>query len=188
VEFYSFDREYVRRLAEGDAEVERHFVEYFSTLLLTKLRFRLRSAQDAEDLRQEVFLRVLRALRTGEGLHQPERLGAYVNAVCNNVVLEHFRQKGRAVQFDDRMPEFRDHRVDVERELVTEESQALVRSVVSELSAKDRDILRAVFLEERDKDGVCSEFGVTRDYLRVLLHRAKLRFRKLNAKRKVRCS
>jgi RNA polymerase sigma-70 factor (ECF subfamily) len=34
-----------------------------------------------------------------------------------------------------------------------------------------------IFIEERDKDDVCRELGIDRDYLRVLLHRAKMRCR-----------
>jgi hypothetical protein len=60
-EFFPFDAGYVRRLTEGDAETERHFVCYFSPLLLIKLKQRLRSREQLEDLRQEVFLRVFRS-------------------------------------------------------------------------------------------------------------------------------
>jgi len=34
-----------------------------------------------------------------------------------------------------------------------------------------------VLLEERDKDEVCTELGLSRDYLRVLVHRAKQSFK-----------
>jgi RNA polymerase sigma-70 factor, ECF subfamily len=34
-----------------------------------------------------------------------------------------------------------------------------------------------VLLEERNKDEVCAEFGITREYLRVLLHRARKKLR-----------
>jgi RNA polymerase sigma-70 factor, ECF subfamily len=34
-----------------------------------------------------------------------------------------------------------------------------------------------VLLEDRDKDEVCAELGVSRDYLRVLVHRAKQSFK-----------
>src|ERR1700674_3763564 len=81
LEFFSFDRDYVRRLVDGEGETERHFVSYFSSLLLVKLRHRLRSREEVEDLRQEVFLRVLRSIRKGPGLQRPECLGAYVNSV-----------------------------------------------------------------------------------------------------------
>lgn len=184
VDFYSFDRDYIQKLTEGDAAVEQHFADYFGTLLLVKLRFRLQSDQEAEDLRQEVFLRVLRALRQGAGVQHAERFGAFVNSVCNNLVLEHFRQKRRMPQFDEDMPEPRDPRVDSEGELVSEESRQRVRTLIAELPPKDRNILKAVFLEERDKDEVCRELGVDRDYLRVLLHRARNRFRRLLVGRK----
>jgi RNA polymerase sigma-70 factor (ECF subfamily) len=49
----------------------------------------------------------------------------------------------------------------------------------------DRRILKALYLEEREKDSVCREFGVTRGYLRVLLHRAKERFRQLTHARQI---
>ncbi len=52
-----------------------------------------------------------------------------------------------------------------------------VREILDDMPERDRRILRAVFLEEQDKDEVCREFGVDRDYLRVLVHRAKLAFK-----------
>src|SRR6476659_3784977 len=67
LEFFSFDQQYLNRLVAGDPGTECHFVEYFSFLLRAKLQVRLRSAQDAEDLTQEVFLRVLQSLRKGRG-------------------------------------------------------------------------------------------------------------------------
>jgi RNA polymerase sigma-70 factor, ECF subfamily len=49
--------------------------------------------------------------------------------------------------------------------------------VLDDLPAKDRRLLEEVFLEERDKDQVCRDFKVDREYLRVLLFRARKRFR-----------
>jgi RNA polymerase sigma-70 factor (ECF subfamily) len=43
---------------------------------------------------------------------------------------------------------------------------------------QDGALLRALFLEHRHRDDICKEHGVSREYLRVLLHRAKERFRK----------
>jgi RNA polymerase sigma-70 factor (ECF subfamily) len=177
LEFFTFDRDYLQRLAQSEAETEHHFVDYFSSLLLVKLRNRLPSREALEDLRQEVFLRVLRSLRTGPGLERPECLGAYVNSVCNNVILEHFRDRGRAEQWDETAPEPRDPATGVESRLVSEERRKQLRAVIDEMPAKDRSLIRAIFLDEQDKDAVCQEHGVERNYLRVLLHRAKKRLR-----------
>lgn len=61
--------------------------------------------------------------------------------------------------------------------MVSRQFSERVQKIVSVLPARDRDLLRAVFLEERDKDAVCRDIGVNRDYLRVLLHRAKDKFK-----------
>ena len=52
-----------------------------------------------------------------------------------------------------------------------------VRKILLDLPERDRSLLKAVFLDERDRDEVCREFGVDREYLRVLLHRAKQGFK-----------
>ena len=150
-------------------------------MLLIKLKQRLRSREHLEDLRQEVFLRVLQSLRQGSGLQHPERLGAYVHSICNYVLLEYWRGKSKAEYCDERVAEQRDPGACIERELVNEEQNRQVRRLINGMTPKDRFLICAVFLEERDKDEVCREQGVRRDYLRVLLHRAKKRFRQLLA-------
>jgi RNA polymerase sigma-70 factor (ECF subfamily) len=181
LEFFQFDGDYVGRLIESDFETERHFIAYFSPLLLIKLKQRLRSYDQLEDLRQEVFLRVFRSLRQGTRLRRPECLGAYVYSICNNVVLEYLRQTRRPERWDERLEEQRDPGAGVECELVGEEQSRQIRSLLNEMTPKDRFLICAIFLDERDKDEVCREQGVRRDYMRVLLHRAKKRFRQLLA-------
>jgi len=182
MEFASFDSDYVQRLAAGDAQVERHFTSYFGDLLAIKLRNRLRSRQMVDDVRQETFLRVIQTIRKDRGLQHPERLGAFVNSVCNNVLLETFRSLGKHSQAPEEHPEQADPAVDLDRDLVSSERKQAVERVLKELPSKDRDILRSIFLEERDKDEICKELAVSGEYLRVLLHRAKARFRTLMEK------
>ena len=91
--------------------------------------------------------------------------------------MEHFRHKSRMVQFDQHLPEPTDPRTDP-KTLVTEEIKNRVRSLVAELAAKDRRILKALFFDEREKDSICREFGV-KGLSPVLLHRAGERFRRL---------
>jgi RNA polymerase sigma-70 factor, ECF subfamily len=177
VELFSFDEVYLRRLRERDVATEQHFVAYFSKLLLIKLRARLRSSQAVDDIRQETFVRVLKAVRAKNGIHQPERLGAFVNSICNNVLQEHYRTSARGVPLDETSSEPPDMTIDLDGMLVTRQTGEQVRRVLAQLPEKDQQLLRAIFLEDKNKDEVCREFGVTRDYLRVLLHRAKQNFR-----------
>lgn len=177
----SFDAEYVGRLASGDPWVEHHFYSYFSELLYIKLRGKVRSPQLIEDVRQETFLRVLKNLR-GNGIEHPERLGPYVFAVCNNVMLEAFRAEGRFTGMNEETSVVLDPQAGADETFVTAERKQHVLAVLRDMPEKDAELLRAVFLEEQDKDGVCRRFGVDRNYLRVLLHRARTRFKELYCK------
>jgi RNA polymerase sigma-70 factor (ECF subfamily) len=180
--FQSFDREYVRRLTEGDPEVSEHFTSYFGELLSLKLRVRVRSPELAEDIKQETLLRVLQTLRNKGGIEHPERFGAFVNAVSNNVMLELLRGERRHDQLAEGADP-QDRSVDLDAPLVTSERKQQVAEVLAELPDKDRALLRMVFLEEKDRAEICRAFQVDGEYLRVLLHRAKWRFRNVYSKR-----
>ncbi len=186
MEFCAFTIAYLDALRAGDPPTEQHFVTYFSQLLVIKLRARRCDASEIDEIRQETFVRVLTALRKRDGVREAERFGAYVNSVCNNVFLERLRAARRSTTLDGegdveedlaRAQQAQGQVIDLESLLVTEESRQRVREVLDELSARDQHLLRAIFFDERPKDEICQEFGVDREYLRVLLHRAKQHFR-----------
>jgi RNA polymerase sigma-70 factor, ECF subfamily len=177
MDLYSFDDAYLRRLREGDFETEQHFVAYFGKLLLIKVRSRIRGSDAVDDIRQETFVRVLKSIRTEGGIRNPAGLGAFVNSVCNNVLQEFYRSSSRSAGSDEAAQEKPDLTIDLEGMLVSRQVREKVREVLDQLPERDRRLLRAMFLQEREKDEICAEFGVNRDYLRVLLHRAKQSFR-----------
>ena len=182
MQLQSFDESYVERLQAGDFRTQEHFVAYFSELIQLKLRSRLHSPQAIEDVRQETFTRVFTALRGGK-IRQPDRLGAFVNSMCNNVLLEHYRASSRDSSLDDEeQQDFPATNVDVLGAVAAKQMGERIREILEEMPERDRRLLREIFLEERDKDDVCRDFGVDREYLRVLLHRAKQSFKSLYLK------
>lgn len=172
----SFNQEYVQRLRDGDPDTQRHFTRYFGELLNIRLRNRVRSPHLIEEIRQETFLRVLLIVRR-DGIQHPERLGAFVSSVCSNVVLEVFRNEGRSAPMPEIVPDVPDESPSPESALYSRQQKLHVRKILETLPNKDRELLRQLFLEERDKDEICRSFKVDREYLRVLLHRAKARLR-----------
>jgi RNA polymerase sigma-70 factor (ECF subfamily) len=179
VQFHAFDRHYLEQLSSGDFRTQEHFVSYFSELIRLKLSKRLHSRSEVEDARQETFARVFAALRKPDGIREPERLGAFVNSVCNNVLLEHYRSAAQEATSDDEEAgaNIPDPAISVVDIIADRQTQRNVREVLDQLQEKDRRLIREVFLEERDKDEVCRDLGVDREYLRVLLHRAKKSFK-----------
>jgi RNA polymerase sigma-70 factor (ECF subfamily) len=185
VQFHAFDSLYLEQLRAGDFRTQEHFVSYFSELIRLKLGKRLHSRPEIEDARQETFTRVLSALHRDDGVRQPERLGAFVNSVCNNVLLEHYRSASQEAPSAEEeaainIPDPALSAIDI---IANREMQRKVRHILDELPEKDRRLIKEIFLDERDKDEVCRDLGVDREYLRVLLHRAKKSFKSLYLKK-----
>ena len=175
MDFFAFNKAYVDRLRNCDPATEHHFFVYFEKLLQIKLHARVIGPDKVEDLKQDTFIRVIAAVRKEGGIRQPERFGAFVNSICNNVLLEYYRSP-KNQQMDGRQEGIPSKMLDLEGMLVSKQCSEQVRKILSGLPARDRALLRAVFLEEQDKDTVCRDIGVDRNYLRVLLHRAKGKF------------
>ncbi|MBB5342329.1 RNA polymerase sigma factor (sigma-70 family) [Edaphobacter lichenicola] len=124
-------------------------------------------------------MRVLVLVRSADGLREPDRLGAFVNSVCNHVLLEYYRSRNKTESFldNDTVATLVNHEPSALSLLETKDAQRIVRQILMELTDRDRKLLQSVLLDERDKDEVCAEFGITREYLRVLVHRAKQSFK-----------
>jgi len=172
-----FDEQFLRALASRDADAENFLVEHFSRPVRLKLRARLRSPELVQDACQETFLRVFRYFSSGKTLDNPASLPGFIHSVCHNISLEFLRSHMRHNQIPENAPEVEDPGQGPETIAVTEERRNLVGKVLSEMPEKDRQLIRRVCLDEEDKDAVCREFQVDRNYLRVLLHRARNRFR-----------
>jgi RNA polymerase sigma-70 factor (ECF subfamily) len=69
----------------------------FSQPLRAFLRKRARSAADADDLLQEVFLRVHRQLPT---LRDPSKLQGWVYRIARNAVIDHYRTRRSPLEWD----------------------------------------------------------------------------------------
>jgi RNA polymerase sigma-70 factor (ECF subfamily) len=179
LQFHSFDDDYLGRLREGDFLTQDHFRKYFTALMKVKLQSRLKSPEAIEDVQQETFVRFYAALREGK-IREPKSLGSYVNSMCNNVLKESWRREDPALSLDDDdAPELPAAPFDLLKIIDDKQAAQKVQKVIEQLPERDRRVLRAIFFEERDKDEVCRELGITRDNLRLLLHRAKQKFRDL---------
>jgi RNA polymerase sigma-70 factor (ECF subfamily) len=182
VEFFAFDKAYVDKLRDGDPETERHFAGYFGRFLRIRMRARRLAPDAIDDAVQETLLRVMKTVHQG-GIRRPECFGSFVNSVCKNILLERYRSSVKDQSMDDVQGlEIADKVLDLDGLLVTQETAKCVRRILEELPQKDRKILRSLFFEDIEKDAICVEFGIERDYLRVLVHRAKDKFRVLYEK------
>jgi RNA polymerase sigma-70 factor (ECF subfamily) len=145
-----------------------------------RLRYKVRyevgfACPDIDDLVQETLRRFLDAVRE-EKLRTPDAAGAFVNGICRNVIAEYRRRRMRDLPLPEDAPE-RPSGGTPPAEIL--EMQDALRGAMDQLSERDRQVIRAFYLEERPIEEILSLTGLTSANFRVVLCRAKERFRKI---------
>jgi RNA polymerase sigma-70 factor, ECF subfamily len=147
--------------------------------LRLKLRYKVlyhvgHNCADVDDLVQESLVRFFRAEQRNT-IRNTEESGAFINGVCRNVILEYRRRMRREPLADPDIP-IPDAGVRPDAEIL--EMRDAIDSGLAELAERDRTILRALYLDGKEKDEICREWGMTDAQFRVVLFRAKERFRR----------
>src|SRR5262249_35190967 len=121
-----------------------------------------------DDLVQHVLLSVLQALRAGR-VEERDRLDAYVLGTCRNAVMDMRRGVARQRRVAERaasgLPD------GYEPKYLTVDRMRL-EHCLRELEARDRAVVLATFLEDRDADEIGSAMQLSAGNVRVIRHRA----------------
>jgi RNA polymerase sigma-70 factor, ECF subfamily len=181
-----FDEDYLKALQACDPDAERRLVSTFTGRVQAKARRRLRSQEMADDVAQETLFRVLSYFRAGKTLNKPASLPRFIASISVNVSLEMLRELARHGKTAVKLSDPVDENTDPERSFLSEESKGIVRAALSSLEAQDQYLIRRAYLAGADRDQLCRELCISREYLRVLLFRAKGRFKAAVEQRSVR--
>ena len=164
----------VRAIADGDREAERAFVMRYMRPIRAMLLARSRNPDLAADLRQDVMIEAICALRRGQ-LREPAKLTTFVIAITRNVLNSYFRTTVRqpeSVELPDDLPDLSCATEAAEEQ--ERETQAL--QAISSLDPTDRSILQMTLVDGL-KPGVIAH--------RLNLNPDVVRQRKLRAIRRV---
>jgi RNA polymerase sigma-70 factor (ECF subfamily) len=163
----------------GTAEsVCRAWYQAYGELLYSYLRFHVPSADLAEDLTAEVFLRALR----GFDRFDPSRRSPkpWLFRIAQNVLRDHRRQARRHAVFP--MAGLRDLACEApspEERLLWEEEVARLLAAMAELSPKDREIIGLCYGSELAVGDAAEILGLSGTATRTRLWRALGRLRKV---------
>ncbi len=128
---------------------------------------------DVDDIVQETLTRLL-AAELARRIQNPESIGAFVNGICRHVISEYRRKALRNEPMPEPVPE-PPARAIPESDLF--ELRQAIAHALDQLSERDRKVLRAFYLDEKSRDEILRETGMTDENFRVVLFRAKERFR-----------
>jgi RNA polymerase sigma factor (sigma-70 family) len=130
---------------------------------------------DVDDIVQETLTRFFVASKDDK-VRNTAAPGAFLNGICRNVILEYRRRTFRDEPMPEVIPEPQGRRLP---EVDLFEMQDAIAAGMEQLSPRDRRILRAYYLEEKSKEEILKVTGMTDENFRVVLCRAKERFRNI---------
>jgi RNA polymerase sigma factor (sigma-70 family) len=130
---------------------------------------------DVDDIVQETLTRFFVASKDDK-VRNTAAPGAFLNGICRNVILEYRRRTFRDEPMPEVIPEPPGKGI-AEADLF--EMQDAIAAGMEQLSPRDRRILRAYYLEEKSKEEILKVTGMTDENFRVVLCRAKERFRNI---------
>lgn len=177
---YETNAAIVAGIQQLDSSAENAFVEKFAPRLTYILRQRTADTELAADLQQEAFVIVLEKLRAN-ALNEPEKLGAYLQQTAINLYIGHVRRQTRQqTASNTELIETLSAETDQYQELVRQQAAGAVQGIIDNMSnERDRRIMKAFYLDEKDKAEICDELELSYRHFDRVISRARERFRKL---------
>ncbi|HKF50301.1 MAG TPA: sigma-70 family RNA polymerase sigma factor [Terracidiphilus sp.] len=162
----------VRAIAEGSHDAEKTFAERYARPVLAMLVARLRNLDVASDLKQDVLIEALCALRRGQ-VKDPEKLNQFVIGIARNCLNNYFRASSRItpVELPEDLPDLSPP--PDQRDLFDREDRAL--RAIRSLDRIDRSILQMTLVDGLKPGVIASELGLNPDVVRQRKVRATRR-------------
>ena len=175
------ERDLIRRCLAGDQDACHGLVEAYSRMVGTVIWRATEDGNAVEDLAQETFLRVFRALPYFD---RRAKLSTWIYTIAHRVAIDHRRKAGRSVEepltaWDDDCDARRLDRlpasgvIDPEGAAVRAELDRLVRDSVARLPEKYRLPLLYAAIDELDYATIAAMLGVKLGTVKTLVFRGK---------------
>ena len=164
------ERKAVEQAQSGDQEALSTLYTFYFPRVYRYVAGRVRSTQDAEDVTEEVFLRVVANLKRFEWRGLP--FGAWIFRIARNEVVSHARRqrrRGVPAQLSETIPDTRqDHVVAYELQATIQ----VVREATARLSPAQRDVIALRFGAGLSVAETASVLRKTENNVKVLQHKA----------------
>jgi RNA polymerase sigma factor (sigma-70 family) len=156
------------------------FAELYESFGYLKWSFAAKlGSLNAGDWYHDVVIAVIAAIRKGS-LESAERLPGYVTATARNMLRDCMR--AMAVRPSKPLLLARFEATDsssVEDNLISAQTRVVARSVLREMSFRDREVLFRFYIDEQTPARICADLELTRNQFRNVKSRAKARFTEL---------
>lgn len=177
----SNEADLIQRLRAGDDRAFEQVVRTHSGRLLSVARRFMRNDEDANDVLQEAFISMHRAIHSFES---GARLSTWLHRITVNCALMKIRSRKcrPEIAIDDLMPRFTEdgHHLDppcpwtedTDVAMAREQTRSMVRAAIDRLPENYRTVLLLRDIEELDTEETAQVLGISANAVKVRLHRA----------------
>ena len=171
----------VQRIRQGEKEAVEELYRYFYGGIRLFLCRHL-GPQELEDKVHDTFVIVLTAIRRGE-VRNPARLTAFVRTVVRRQVASHIggviHERRDCVDAESGAEQLIDDRQTPEQRVISAEQLAIMRELLDQVDARDRELLVRFYIQEHRVEDICADLNLSCNQFRLLKSRAKVKFGEL---------
>ena len=142
------DAELVYGVQAGDESSGTDLFRKYSERVYYLALRELRSKADAEDVRAETFLRVLKAIQKRQ-IASPDALRLFILGIARNVILETLRSPSREAR-----GEIPDVPAPEAAEIVDDDVRHSIQAAISRLKPREREFLRLHYYEDLPREEI----------------------------------
>ena len=130
------------------------------------IRSKISSAQDAEDIAADVFLKIYEKLESFD--ESKSSLSTWVYTITRNTLTDYFRTRKVFAE----IPESIEDETSVEDEICTAEMLEALADALETLDERERDIIILRFYSGKTLREISSQMGISYAYVKVLQNKA----------------
>lgn len=168
-------------ISQGDRKAESILLERYYRTVFFILRRRGNDEDQARDLCQETFRITIERLRE-KPLAEPSKLAAFMRSIAVNLCIAENRKSERRQTFtnSDAVELAAEQGLDQLASLAKERAATAIRRLLTELtSERDQRILYRYYIDEIDKQDICTELALNHRHFDKVISRARTRFKQL---------
>jgi len=157
------------------ANLRKIFSKLFDQYIDKIYRFiflKVNSPEIAQDLCSETFLRGWRAFKNQNPEEKIDNPPAFLYQIARNLVIDHYREKGKAQIVSAEHTRIIDPRVDLEKRAYLNSDFEQVRATLVNLKEDYQDVIIYRYLDDLSVPEIAKILDKSEEAVRVTLHRA----------------
>ncbi len=173
------DQPCIDRVINGDTQAFAVLVDRYKHMVFTLAAKVLNNKEEAEEVSQDVFLKVYQSLPTFKG---DSKFSTWLYRIAYNRSLDYLKKKGRGFKTTS-IDAYREHNISSLENAIdmleANDRKVAIKKAMNELAEDDAVVLTLHYFEELSLKEIAEVMGIAADTVKVRLFRSRKRLAKL---------